>query len=80
MENMTYSVVLDHVDCCNARTAVRELPHMETIALLVVLVACTAAVTGWVATRSQRISYAGLQIAFAFFYSVFQGYAPDRSR
>ena len=23
------------------------------------------------------ISYAGLQLAFAFFYSVFQGYAPD---
>jgi uncharacterized membrane protein YccC len=53
------------------------MPHMETIASLVVLVACAAAIAGWVATGSQRISYAGLQIAFAFFYSVFQGYAPD---
>ena len=53
------------------------MPHMETIASLVVLVACVAAFAGWVATGSQRISYAGMQIAFAFFYSVFQGYAPD---
>src|SRR5437660_7859799 len=53
------------------------MPHMETIASLVVLVACAAAIAGWVATGSERISYAGLQIAFAFFYSVFQAYAPD---
>jgi multidrug resistance protein MdtO len=53
------------------------MPHMETIASLVVLVACVAAIAGWVAAGSGRISYAGLQIAFAFFYSVFQGYAPD---
>jgi uncharacterized membrane protein YccC len=53
------------------------MPHMETIASLVVLVACAAAIAGWVAAGSERISYAGLQIAFAFFYSVFQGYAPD---
>src|SRR3954451_12805497 len=53
------------------------IPHMETIASLVVLVACASAIAGWVATGSERISYAGLQIAFAFFYSVFQGYAPD---
>ncbi|HEY3660419.1 MAG TPA: FUSC family protein [Candidatus Udaeobacter sp.] len=53
------------------------MPHMETIASLVVLVACAAAIAGWVAAGSQRISYAGLQLAFAFFYSVFQGYAPD---
>jgi len=53
------------------------MPHMETIASLVVLIACATAIAGWVATGSERISYAGLQIAFAFFYSVFQGYAPD---
>ncbi len=53
------------------------MPHMETIASLVFLVACAAAIAGWVAAGSERISYAGLQIAFAFFYSVFQGYAPD---
>jgi len=53
------------------------MPHMETIASLVVLVACAAAIAGWVAAGSERISYAGLQLAFAFFYSVFQGYAPD---
>src|SRR6266699_3398873 len=53
------------------------LPHMEPIASLVVLVACASAMAGWVGTGSERISYSGLQIAFAFFYSVFQGYAPD---
>ena len=53
------------------------MPHMETIASLVVLVACASAIAGWVGAGSERISYAGLQIAFAFFYSVFQGYAPD---
>src|ERR1700730_2488853 len=53
------------------------MPHMQTIASLVVLVALASAIAGWVATGSQRISYAGLQLAFAFFYSVFQGYAPD---
>ena len=53
------------------------MPHMETIASLVVLVACASAIAGWVAAGSEQISYAGLQLAFAFFYSVFQGYAPD---
>jgi uncharacterized membrane protein YccC len=53
------------------------IPHMETIASLVVLVACAAAIAAWVTTGSPRISYAGIQIAFAFFLSVFQGYAPD---
>ena len=58
-------------------TIVFLMPHMVTIASLVVVVACASAIAGWVATGSELISYAGLQVAFAFFYSVFQGYAPD---
>jgi uncharacterized membrane protein YccC len=58
-------------------TVVFLMPHMETIASLVVVVAFASAIAGWVATGSERISYAGLQIAFAFFYGVFQGFAPD---
>jgi multidrug resistance protein MdtO len=50
---------------------------MNTIASLIVVVACASAIAGWVATGTELISYAGLQIAFAFFYSVFQGYSPD---
>ena len=53
------------------------VPHMETIASLIVLVAAVTAIAGWIATGSERISYAGFQIAFAFFLSMFQGYAPD---
>jgi uncharacterized membrane protein YccC len=58
-------------------TIVLLMPHMDTIASLIVVVACASAIAGWVATGTELISYAGLQIAFAFFYSVFQGYAPD---
>jgi uncharacterized membrane protein YccC len=58
-------------------TIVFLMPHMETVASLVLVVAFASAIAGWVATGSERISYAGLQIAFAFFYSVFQGFAPD---
>ena len=58
-------------------TIVFLMPHMDTIASLVVVVACASAIAGWVAAGAELISYAGLQIAFAFFYSVFQGYAPD---
>jgi multidrug resistance protein MdtO len=65
------------------RRRVRALLHHisysthGTIPSLVVLVAAVSAIAAWVATGSERISYAGLQIAFAFFLSLFQGYAPD---
>ena len=53
------------------------IPHMESIVSLVLLMAAGSAVAGWVAAGSERISYAGLQIALAFFMCLFQGFAPD---
>ena len=52
------------------------VPHMETIASLALLTAAVSTIAGWVAAGSQRIAYAGLQIAFAFYLAIFQGFAP----
>jgi hypothetical protein len=53
------------------------VPRMESIVSLAFLTAVGAALAGWVAAGSERISYAGLQIALAFFMCIFQGFAPD---
>jgi multidrug resistance protein MdtO len=53
------------------------VPHMESIVSLVLLTAAGSALAGWVAAGSQRIAYAGLQIALAFFMCIYQGFAPD---
>lgn len=53
------------------------IPRMESITSLLLLTAAGAAVAGWVAAGTDRISYAGLQGAFAFFLCIFQGYAPE---
>jgi hypothetical protein len=53
------------------------IPQMESITSLVLLVAAVSVLAGWVAAGSERIAYAGLQIAFAFYMCVFQGFAPD---
>jgi multidrug resistance protein MdtO len=52
------------------------IPHMESITSLVLLIAGASALFGWVAAGSDRIAYAGLQAAFAFYLSVFQGFEP----
>lgn len=52
------------------------VPHMESIVSLVLLTASATGLFGWVAAGSERIAYAGLQAAFAFYLCVFQGFEP----
>ena len=53
------------------------IPHMESIVSLALLTAAVSAIAAWIAAGSERVSYAGLQIALAFFLCIFQGFAPD---
>ena len=53
------------------------IPGMVSITSLVLLVAAGTAIAGWVNLGSARISYAGVQIAFAFYVCVIQGFAPN---
>jgi multidrug resistance protein MdtO len=53
------------------------VPGMESITSLVLLVAAGTALAAWVNLGSARISYAGVQIAFAFYVCVIQGFAPS---
>ena len=52
------------------------VPHMESITSLVLLTAAGSALFGWVAAGSERIAYAGLQAAFAYYLCIFQGFEP----
>jgi multidrug resistance protein MdtO len=52
------------------------LPHFTDIGQLCALTAVVALFAGWVATSSERLSYAGLQIAFAFFLGILQTDSP----
>jgi multidrug resistance protein MdtO len=51
-------------------------PSMTDIGHLTLLVGAGAVVCAWVAASSARLSYMGLQMAFAFFLGILQGYAP----
>src|SRR6266851_484714 len=52
------------------------LPHFTDIGQLCLLTAVVALFAGWVTTSSERLSYAGMQIALAFFMGLLQTYSP----
>jgi multidrug resistance protein MdtO len=52
------------------------VPHLESITGLALLIAAVSLPAAWLATGSERLSYAGLQMAFAFFLCILQSYAP----
>jgi multidrug resistance protein MdtO len=52
------------------------LPHFTDIGQLCMLTAVVVLFAGWVSTSSERLSYAGMQIALAFFMGLLQTYSP----
>jgi multidrug resistance protein MdtO len=52
------------------------MPNVTSIGGLLGIVFLAAVASGWIAAGGPRISYAGFQLAFAFFLSVIQGAAP----
>jgi multidrug resistance protein MdtO len=52
------------------------LPQMTDIGQLALLIAAVAAGGAWISTSSERLSYLGMQLAFAFFLGVLHDYGP----
>jgi multidrug resistance protein MdtO len=52
------------------------MPDMTDLGDLLLLLAPVTLLAAWVATGSERIAYAGLQIGLAFYLVVLQGYGP----
>jgi multidrug resistance protein MdtO len=51
-------------------------PVLIDVGDLAIVVAIVAFACAWIASSSERLSYAGVQIAFAFYLGFFQGFGP----
>lgn len=51
-------------------------PWLTSIGSLLLLVGAIAFIGAWIAAGGERVAYAGLQFAFAFFIAALQGYGP----
>ena len=54
-------------------------PYLDDVGGFWVVLAAGTAVAGWLAFGSARIAYAGIQLSFAFYKCVLQGYGPMTS-
>ena len=52
------------------------MPSMTDLGQLLLVLAAVTFLGGWIANGSERIAYAGWQIALAFYIAVLQGYGP----
>lgn len=52
------------------------MPQLETVGGLMVLIFIVALLAAWVTAGSEKVSYAGVQIALAFTLTVLQGFGP----
>ena len=57
-------------------TLIYLVPHMEGIVSLLLLSTVVTGVAAWIALGSERISYAGVQMNFAFYVCLLQDYGP----
>ena len=65
--------------CLGMATQVFLLPHMASISEFTVLFVAVTALSSWIATSSARLSFAGLQTAFAFYITQLRTFGPQTS-